>query len=65
MGKRNPERAGGRVHLVSGYRGIVIKTNDNSGRAKKYFGLKIARMRIVASTADQPSYSKKLHGKFQ
>jgi hypothetical protein len=36
MGKRNPERAGGRVHLVSGYRGIVIKTNDNSGRAKFY-----------------------------
>jgi hypothetical protein len=36
IGKRNPERAGGRVYLVSGYRRIVIKTNDNSGRAKFY-----------------------------
>jgi len=36
MRKLIPERAGGRVHSVSGYGGIVIKTNDNSGRAKFY-----------------------------
>jgi hypothetical protein len=34
IGKRNPERAGGRDHPVSGYGGIVMKTNDNPGRAE-------------------------------
>jgi hypothetical protein len=34
MRKRNPELVRGRVHLVSGYRGMAIKTNDNSGGAK-------------------------------
>jgi hypothetical protein len=34
IGKRNPERARGRVHSASGYGGIVIKTNDNPRRAE-------------------------------
>jgi hypothetical protein len=34
IGKRHPERARGRDHSVSGYGGIVIKTDDISGRAE-------------------------------
>jgi hypothetical protein len=39
IGKRHPERARGRDHSVSGYGGIVIKTDDTSGRAEyRIFG---------------------------
>ena len=34
IGKRNPERARGRDHSVSGYGGIVIEADDNPGRAE-------------------------------
>jgi hypothetical protein len=32
--KRNPERTWGRVHWLSGYGGIMMKTDDHPGRAE-------------------------------